>query len=143
MASCATTKESVWLSLIISDIRFLPVPEPITIGIDNDGTIYLADNPGINERSKHIDVQYALDNSAESDILEEEIDATETPEEPPAPPSSGLRRAKRKLTRTKPYWLSLSAHSLSARVVLISYKKATTDENLTVNMIVHFAKITL
>jgi len=58
MACCSTTKEAVWLSRLISDIRFLENPEPITIGIDNAGTIYLADNPAINERSKHIDVQY-------------------------------------------------------------------------------------
>lgn len=58
MACCATTKEAVWLSRLISDIRFLPIPEPITIGIDNAGTIYLSNNPAINERSKHIDVQY-------------------------------------------------------------------------------------
>ncbi len=58
MACCATTKEAVWLSRLISDILFSENPEPITIRIDNAGTIYLADNPAINERSKHIDVQY-------------------------------------------------------------------------------------
>ena len=38
------------------DILFLDTPEPISIGILNTGTMYLADNPAINERSKYIDV---------------------------------------------------------------------------------------
>ena len=58
MACCAATKEAVWLSRLLADIRCLKVPQPITLGIDNAGTIYLSDNPAINERSKHIDVQY-------------------------------------------------------------------------------------
>jgi len=58
MACCSAAKEAVWLSRLLADIRSLQKPEPISIGIDNAGTIYLSDNPAINERSKHIDVQY-------------------------------------------------------------------------------------
>ena len=58
MACCTATKEADWLSRLLADIRGLDMPEPISIGIHNAGTIYLAGNPANNERSKHIDVQY-------------------------------------------------------------------------------------
>lgn len=58
MACCTATKEAVWISRLIADILQKTNPEPVTIGIDNNGTIFLANNPAINERSKHIDVQY-------------------------------------------------------------------------------------
>lgn len=58
MTCCAASKEAVWVSRLISDIRLLQSAEPITTGIKNNGTIYLANNPAINERSKYIDVQY-------------------------------------------------------------------------------------
>lgn len=57
MACCSATKEAVWLSRLVSDILQQPI-QPISPGIDNDDTIYLANNPAINERSKHIDIQY-------------------------------------------------------------------------------------
>jgi len=51
-------------------------------------------------------------------------------DENPAQNTAQPRRSARKFTQTKPYWLSLSAHALSARVVPVSYKKATTEENI-------------
>ena len=58
IACCSATKEAVWLSRLIADIHQMDAPEPIKLGVDNQGTIYLATNPAINERSKHINVQY-------------------------------------------------------------------------------------
>lgn len=58
IACCAASKEAIWLSRILGDIRMLAIPQQVTIGIDNNGTIHLASNPTINERSKHIDVKF-------------------------------------------------------------------------------------
>lgn len=58
MACCTASKEAVWLSRLLSDICTEKSPSAITIGIDNNGTIDLSTNHAINERSKHIDVQY-------------------------------------------------------------------------------------
>lgn len=58
MACCSATKEAIWLSRVISDIQNTHSPMPITIRVDNNGTIDLSNNPSINERSKHIDVHF-------------------------------------------------------------------------------------
>lgn len=58
MALCYASKEAVWLSRLVADIQCHNSPSPISIRVDNDGTIDLSTNASINERSKHIDVQY-------------------------------------------------------------------------------------
>lgn len=58
MACCLATKEAIWLSRLLADILQKESPDPISIGIDNNGSIDIAKNTSINEKSKHIDVQY-------------------------------------------------------------------------------------
>ena len=58
MALFSATKEAVWPSRLNATIQSKSDPEPISIGVDNLGTISLSENPGINELSKHINVQY-------------------------------------------------------------------------------------
>jgi len=58
MALCSATKEAVWLSRLVSTIQSKKITDPISIGVDNSGTISLSQNTAINERSKHIDVQF-------------------------------------------------------------------------------------
>ena len=58
IASCLASKEAIWLSRLHSDLIGKPSADPIRISIDNQGTIDLASNSIINDRSKHIDIQY-------------------------------------------------------------------------------------
>ena len=58
IASCVATKEAIWLSRLLADLQKQAKPKPITIRVDNNGAKDLALNATINERSKHIDVQY-------------------------------------------------------------------------------------
>ncbi len=58
VACCISCKEAVWLSRLLADLLFLPSSQPISIRVDNNGSRKLAFNATINERSKHIDVQY-------------------------------------------------------------------------------------
>ena len=58
VACCLATKEAIWLSRIVSDILCSEICHPISIGVDNNGAIDMAYNAVINDRSKHISVQY-------------------------------------------------------------------------------------
>ena len=58
IASCLASKEAIWLTRLQSDLIERPVDNPLPISIDNEGTIDLASNSIINDRSKHIDIQY-------------------------------------------------------------------------------------
>lgn len=58
IACCAATKEAIWLSRLYAEVRNVKNPTPITIMVDNNGTIDLAQNSTVGERSKHIDVKY-------------------------------------------------------------------------------------
>ena len=53
----ASACQSVWLSNIITQIRF-NLDVPIKIYVDNVSTINLAKNPVFHQRSKHIDIRY-------------------------------------------------------------------------------------
>ncbi len=58
IACCLAAKEAVWLSRLLADLNNSPIPEPITIYVDNDGAIDLAHNASINQKNKHIDIAY-------------------------------------------------------------------------------------
>ncbi len=58
IAMCMACKESIWLSRLFSDLKNSQKPEPITLGVDNNGAIDTAKNAIVNQRNKHIDLQY-------------------------------------------------------------------------------------
>ncbi len=58
VASCMAAKEAIWLARLVADLMFEPSPETVPIYVDNNGAKDLAINATINERTKHIDVQY-------------------------------------------------------------------------------------
>lgn len=58
MSLCTASKEAVWLSRLLASLQGSTSPEPISIGVDNIGTMALSENASITERSKHIDVQF-------------------------------------------------------------------------------------
>ena len=58
ISSCLSSKEAIWLSRVISDILGETQTKHISIGVDNRVAIDVAKNETINEKSKHISVQY-------------------------------------------------------------------------------------
>lgn len=58
VASCLATKEAVWLARLIGDLTLKSEPYAVPIKVDNNGAKDLAYNATVNERTKHIDVQY-------------------------------------------------------------------------------------
>ncbi len=58
IAMCMATKESIWLSRLLTDLANFDETYPISLGVDNDGAIDTAKNASINQRNKHIDLQY-------------------------------------------------------------------------------------
>ncbi len=58
IAMCMATKESIWLSRLLADLANFDETHPISLRIDNDGAIDTAKNASINQRNKHIDLQY-------------------------------------------------------------------------------------
>ena len=58
IASCIATKEAIWLSRLMSNVLHFQTPKSVTLYVDNNGAVDLASNATINERTKHIDVQY-------------------------------------------------------------------------------------
>ena len=58
IAVCMAFKESIWLSLLLADLQDTPKPKPIVLSVDNNGAIETAKNASVNERNKHIDLQY-------------------------------------------------------------------------------------
>lgn len=58
IALCLATKESIWLSRLVANLKNLRKPEQVVIGVDNNGAIDTANNSSINQRNKHIDLQY-------------------------------------------------------------------------------------
>ena len=57
IAMCMAVKESIWLSRLLSDLQNTPEPNPIVLGVNN-GAIETATNASVNQRNKHIDLQY-------------------------------------------------------------------------------------
>lgn len=58
IASCLATKEALWLSRLYCDVHGLANLKTVTIRIDNSGSISTAQNTSINQRNKHVDIQY-------------------------------------------------------------------------------------
>ena len=94
---------------------------------DGDSTSENLDENEINDEdgNQNQDDHDEPDDNPDPDYVEEEVDATQ--QESTVPTNTQPRRSARTFTKTKPFWVSLSAHALSARVVPISYKKPTTD----------------
>ena len=57
IASCLGTKESMWLARLLGDLENSE-PQQVPIKIDNNGTIDTGKNTSINQRNKHIHLQY-------------------------------------------------------------------------------------
>eukprot|EP00171_Calliarthron_tuberculosum_P001019 IDg1019t1 len=58
IASCLATKEALWISRLYSDVHGLNDPNPVTIRIHNSGSTSTVQNTSINQRNKHVDIQY-------------------------------------------------------------------------------------
>ena len=58
IASCLAAKESIWLARLFCNLQNLKSPPRVSIKIDNGGAIDTANNTSINQRNKHIDLQY-------------------------------------------------------------------------------------
>eukprot|EP00171_Calliarthron_tuberculosum_P009762 IDg9762t1 len=58
IASCLGTKEALWLSRLFAGIHGHADPMAVKILIDNNGAISTAQNTSINQRNKHVDIQY-------------------------------------------------------------------------------------
>ena len=59
VASCLAAKEAVWLNRLVGDLTFKSGKQHmVPIRVDNNGAKDLAYNATVNERTKHIDVQY-------------------------------------------------------------------------------------
>ena len=64
---CSATKEAVWLSRIVNDILGVKNTTPVPLHIENDGSIDLAKNETISQRTNHIDIRYHFIREALSD----------------------------------------------------------------------------
>ena len=58
IASCTAAKEAVWLGRLISDMNKYEKSPCVRIFADNQGSIESGKNQAINQRNKHIDIQY-------------------------------------------------------------------------------------
>ena len=58
VATCLATKESIWLSRLLCDLRNKKASSRMTILVDNQGAIDTGNNNSINQRNKHIDIPY-------------------------------------------------------------------------------------
>ena len=61
IASCYATKEAIWLKRLFNDMTGSDIKSsksPVTLLIDNQGAADTAYNHGVNDRNKHIDIQY-------------------------------------------------------------------------------------
>ena len=64
-------QEAMYLRKMITFVYGEDVETRVKIGVDNQGTIALAKNPIINQRSKHIDVRYHFLRDAVADCIVE------------------------------------------------------------------------
>ncbi len=58
IAACLATRESIWLSNVLSNLTNQTATQCVSLSVDNDGAIDTAKNTSINQRNKHIDLQY-------------------------------------------------------------------------------------
>ena len=57
MAACAASQEAMHLKALLNDLGHTQ-EDPITIRMDNQGAIIIANDPMSNRRTKHIDIRY-------------------------------------------------------------------------------------
>ena len=55
---CMAAKEAIWIARLMADLLSSKVPSAIKLGVDNNGAIEMAKNASLNQRNKHIDLQY-------------------------------------------------------------------------------------
>eukprot|EP00171_Calliarthron_tuberculosum_P015662 IDg15662t1 len=67
--------EALWLSRLLYNVHGDAKPKPITIHTDNSGSIATAQSTSINQRNKHVDIQYHFvrDNVASGKMMLEYI----------------------------------------------------------------------
>ena len=58
IAAYSATKEAIWLSRLFASMLGQASSTPITVRVDNKGTVQMAHNVSINARNKHIDIRY-------------------------------------------------------------------------------------
>ncbi len=58
IASCSAAKEAVWLGRLLTETRGFEKPTCVRIYADNRGSIDTVKNQAINQRNKHVDIQY-------------------------------------------------------------------------------------
>jgi hypothetical protein len=58
MAMAEAVKETIWLSRMLQELRFITKDNPSHIYCDNQGALALTGNPAHYKRSKHIDIRY-------------------------------------------------------------------------------------
>eukprot|EP00171_Calliarthron_tuberculosum_P020616 IDg20616t1 len=71
IASCLATKEALWISRLLSNVHGDAKPKPITIHIDKSRSIATAQSTSVNQRNKHVDIQYHFvrDNVASGKVM--------------------------------------------------------------------------
>jgi predicted lipase len=58
MASTQATKEAIWMTKFMKELRYTKEKKVMVIRCDNQGAISLTKNPTQHARTKHIDVQH-------------------------------------------------------------------------------------
>lgn len=58
IASCFASKECVWLSQLVADVLGLAAPIPTLLKMDNNGAMDSSRSNSVNQRNKHVDVNY-------------------------------------------------------------------------------------
>jgi len=58
MANTHATKEAIWITKLMMDLRYMEEKKMMVIRCDNQGEISLTKNPTHHARAKHIDVQH-------------------------------------------------------------------------------------
>ena len=58
VALCSAAKEAIWLSRLLADMLTEPSSTPVPLHVDNDGSIDLAKNQTVSQRTKHVDIRY-------------------------------------------------------------------------------------
>jgi hypothetical protein len=58
MANTQATKEAIWITKLMMDLRYMEEKKMMVIRCNNQGAISLTKNPTDHARTKHIDVQH-------------------------------------------------------------------------------------
>jgi hypothetical protein len=57
MANMQATKETIWMTKLIKELKYMKEKKAMVIGCDNQGVISLMKNPTQHVETKHIDIQ--------------------------------------------------------------------------------------